>query len=416
MWSEFVPPSLDQWVELVAKEAGKTPEELATRSWEGLSYPACCEPRPAAQSSLRHAGRPRLIQALPRDAELWRQARAAEVSEIVDVLQPEDHLEELPAADVLRGPVSAPAMIAVANRLSSVKAVEVDLQQLLLYQDANVLLEAASESNRAVEFRLTTHSWTSAGCDAVQELSWAFAGLIEAWRTLPESCASRVGLQLKVSPRLLLETARLRAAHQMWQQVCRGFQLSEAPRLHVIQDERWFTRRDVHNNLLRSTLTGVASLWGGATSVELLRLDDTPDSCRWARNVMHLLCYESGLDRFVDPLVGSGLIEHLTEQIADEAWRELQRIEKRGGLAAQTDLLARAADRREALLSKLVLVGVNRYRAESPLPDRPPALLYGTATPCSCQQAGEYLEAGHALSRTGLLPRVPDLHWETELS
>jgi hypothetical protein len=96
MWSEFTPPALDDWLALVAKEAsGKTPQQLSSRSWEGLIYPACGEPTQATTAS---------------------QAAAMPNHHVLD-LKPDDRLSLLAPAQVLRGPLGLGPLTALANAM-----------------------------------------------------------------------------------------------------------------------------------------------------------------------------------------------------------------------------------------------------------------------------------------------------------
>lgn len=307
-WSEFTPPSSEQWLELVKLEcSGRLPR---SRSWEGLEYPLCGEPRwPGATAPSEHDG-PELI---------------------VESAHP------------------------------------VDLRQC--WQEQSWKVTEGSQ--------LSSHGWLQWGVDAVHELAWTVAGWLEVLR---QGASQTVSLRLGAGPRLLVEIAKFRAARRLAKTVAQGLELPTDPALHLYQDSRWHTRQDPHNNLLRTSLSMLAGFLGGAASLQPLPLDHSPEAARWAANVVHLLRLESGLGRHADPLRGSGLIEELTEQLAQKAWAEVQRIEAAGGLARQTDLQERAESQRAAFEKLLAedaqgLVGVNRYVApQEPAVDSPSGL------------------------------------------
>ncbi len=294
-WSEFTPPSSEQWLELVKQEcSGRVPR---SRSWEGLEYPLCGEPRWPGETAANDEGAPELVL-------------------------------ESPSA--------------------------VDLRQCWQEQHWQVAEGA----------QLSSHGWLQWGVDAVHELAWTIAGWVEVLRHSSDPS----GLRLGAGPRLLIEIAKFRAARRLAQTVTQALELPTPPTLHLFQDGRWHTRQDPHNNLLRTSLSMLAGFLGGAASLQPLPLDNSPEAIRWAANVVHLLRLESGLGSHTDPLRGSGLIEELTEQMAEKAWAEVQRIEAAGGLARQSDLEQRAALQRGAFETLLAedaqgLVGVNRYVA-----------------------------------------------------
>ena len=387
MWSEFPVPTLDEWKALVAKEAGgKTPEQLASRNWEGLNYPACCEAALATASS------------------------GSDYAELaICELQPDQRPSQISPQPVLRGPLGLGALLALAQHFPSVQAVELDLAQYLEHP------QDLQEARPGLEIRFTSQSWVQQGADAVHELAWSVAGLIEVIRGL-KSSPPLLALKLSAGPRLFLEIAKWRAARQLWDTVCRGFEVEWPARIHLQQDSRYLTHQDPHNNLLRSTLAGVAGLLGGACSIELLPCDSSPEAGRWAENILHLLRQEAKVGAAVDPLAGSGLVEDLTQQLAEAAWKEVQRIEKAGGMSRQKDLWALARDQRLRFEDQLRrdqqgLVGVNRYVANAELSVDVPELVYATAPPLNYAEARELIEADKPLHQTGLLPRLEKLRW-----
>ena len=390
MWSEFSFPSLDEWTALVAKEAGgKTAEQLASRSWEGLSYAACCE------------------------AGLTTSASGSSCQDLkIADLQPDQKPSQIQPEGVLRGPLGLPALIALANRFAEVQAVEIDLWQFLQQPDYACLGRAKS----GLEIRFTSQTWVQQGADAVHELAWSQAGLIEVLRNLEQVPPGPLALKLSAGPRLLLEVAKWRAARQIWDTICQGFSLDWPARIHLVQDARYLTHQDPHNNLLRSTTAAAAGLLGGAASIELLPCDASADAPRWAANVLHLLREESRLGVAIDPLAGSGLIEDLTRQLAEAAWKETQRVEAAGGLSQQQDLWALARDQRLRYEDQLRrdqqgLVGVNRYVANTEFAGDPPQLSYASAAPCNYEQAVKLFDEDKTFHHTGLLPPLEKLRW-----
>lgn len=387
MWSEFSVPTQDEWTTLVAKEAGgKTAEQLASRSWEGLNYAACCEAALATSAS----GGP---------------AQQLEYCE----LQPDQKPSQIQARSVLRGPLGLPALIALANRHAEVQAVEIDLWQFLQQPDYACLHQARTD----LEIRFSSQAWVQQGADAVHELAWSFAGFLEILEQLESPPPGPLALKLSASPRLLLEIARWRAARQLWDTVCQGFSLNWPARIHLVQDARFLTHQDPHNNLLRSTVAATAGLLGGAASIELLPCNSSPDALRWADNVLHLLRDEARLGRETDPLAGSGLLEDLTQQLAEAAWKETLRV---GRISEQTELWALARDQRLGYEDQLRrdrqgLVGVNRYVANADFAGDPPQLTYASATPVSYAEARQIFDEDKALHHTGLLPPLEKLRW-----
>jgi methylmalonyl-CoA mutase len=123
------------------------------------------------------------------------------------------------------------------------------------------------------------------------------------------------------------------------------------------------TARDVHVNMLRTTIAVTAAGVGGADAVSVLPFTlacGLPDrfARRVARNLQLILLEESNLYRVADPAAGSGGIETLTTQMAQKAWMLFQEIEAAGGapVAIEQGLLQKkvAATRaaRQAAIAK----------------------------------------------------------------
>lgn len=389
MWSEFSQPDFDAWLALVAKEAGgKTPEQLAYRSWEGVSYPALCPPAPRLQVATATTG---LRSAVASLGPAWKQGD--------------------PLGTVVRGPLGAGVACALGDLHSQVECVELDLAA-----GPGAIAEALQGRRGHWEVCLTVREWLNQGLDAVHELAWLTAGWIEVLRALPQGAAFPFSLSLGVSPRFLLETAKLRAARVLASQVLAGFEMQAKVRVHAYQDPRWQTCQDPHNNLLRSTAATAASILAGADTIEVIPLDDSPAAHRWAENVFHLLHLEARTEGLQDPTAGSGLLEELTRQLATQAWSEVQRLEGAGGLSAQTDREASLARQREAMLTRLRkdqqgLVGVNRYVAASPFGEPAAAPRWESGPGLDREAAMARLQAGDCLQATGLLPWREALRW-----
>src|SRR6202012_2036310 len=110
------------------------------------------------------------------------------------------------------------------------------------------------------------------------------------------------------------------------------------------------TQRDPWVNMLRSTLAAFGAGVGGADSVVVFPFDvaieggfpglATSFARRIARNTQLLLLEESHVGRVLDPAGGSWFVEHLTEQLAQEAWQHFQAIEANGGFVEARDYIA----------------------------------------------------------------------------
>lgn len=226
-------------------------------------------------------------------------------------------------------------------------------------------------------------TWADAGADAGQELGYALALGAEALRALdrrglgPAEAAPRIRLRLSVGPRLLLETAKLRAARLVWARLLEACGVEpddRRVRIHAVSSRWSRTLFDPHVNALRASFEALAAVLGGCDSLHVAPWDSelgppTEPARRLARNTQLVLREESHLHRVADPLGGAWAIETLTRQIAEAAWSRLHRVEAEGGMTAALEAgtpqgqVADTARAREQRLAdgRDALVGTTRY-------------------------------------------------------
>ena len=239
---------------------------------------------------------------------------------------------------------------------------------------------------------VSTEAWHDAGATAPQELGLALStGLaylraLEAAGLPPERAEARLVFELQVGVDVFVEIAKLRAARRLW---CRILEASgvASPAMQLEARTAWrtLTARDPWTNLLRGTIGAFAARAGGVSSVEVRPFDEAvgePDELgrRMSRNTKLVLDEESHLDGVADPAGGSFFLERLTEDLAEAGWKELQEIEKQGGIVAalragfvQARLEDAAARRREEVATRrLPITGVSEFPNLRELPlERP---------------------------------------------
>lgn len=135
------------------------------------------------------------------------------------------------------------------------------------------------------------------------------------------------------------------------------------------------------NNLTRAVVGAIASALSGCPPMafppydEPLGLGWSLEASQLAEDAGRILQYEAKLTEVIDPLAGSYYIEYLTDQIEDEAWKEMEKIEGMGGAVAAIESgymqreISRSAHERQRRIEKgeELLVGVNCFTDESEL-------------------------------------------------
>jgi methylmalonyl-CoA mutase len=223
-----------------------------------------------------------------------------------------------------------------------------------------------------------------AGATADIELAYTLADGLEYLRT-----GLRAGLDIdEFAPRLsffwaigmnqFMEIAKMRAARLLWAKLVKQFHpknpKSMALRAHS-QTSGWsLTAQDVFNNVIRTTIEGMAAAMGGTQSLHTNALDEalalpTDFSARIARNTQIYLQEETGITHVVDPWGGSYYVESLTAALVEKAWMLIEEVERLGGMtrAIESGLpkmrIEEAAARRQARIDsgRETIVGVNKY-------------------------------------------------------
>lgn len=262
------------------------------------------------------------------------------------------------------------------------------------------IAEAASNADG---FLASTEAWHDAGATAPQELGLAMAAGLAYLRAMEhaghavDEAAERIAFELQVGVDVFVEIAKLRAARRLW---CRILEASGVSSPSMVLEARtaWrtLTARDPWTNLLRGTIGAFAARAGGVSSLVVRPFDEAlgePDALgeRMARNTRLVLDEESHLDRVVDPAGGSFFLERLTEDLAEGGWKELQELERQGGIVAalrsgfvQDRLEESATKRREEVATRrLPITGVSEFPnlAELTLERRPRANKEATPAP-----------------------------------
>ncbi|MBF9142109.1 methylmalonyl-CoA mutase family protein [Hymenobacter properus] len=221
------------------------------------------------------------------------------------------------------------------------------------------------------------------GATTVQQIAFTLntaaallAELPDAETTLAEVAAA-LHLHVAVTPSYFPEIAKLRALRRLWATLLHGFglpaSLNANLRIHAATASWTMTTLDPHTNLLRHTTEAMSAVLGGADSLSVAPFDalfaEANDfSSRLARNLSILLREESGLGQVQDPAAGSYFIETLTDQLAQEAWLQFQRVETAGGLpAARGQMLdeikaVTTETFRRIASGQQVIVGTNRFQ------------------------------------------------------
>ncbi|MFA6314293.1 MAG: methylmalonyl-CoA mutase family protein, partial [Sterolibacterium sp.] len=193
--------------------------------------------------------------------------------------------------------------------------------------------------------------------------------------------AGRLSFFFAIGMNFYLEVAKLRAARLLWWRIMQEFGPKNPKSLMLrthCQTSGWsLTMQDPYNNVVRTTIEAMAAVFGGTQSLHTNSLDEaialpTEFSSRIARNTQLIIQEETHIGSVVDPWGGSYMMEKLTQDIADEAWKIIEEVEAMGGMTKAVESgwaklkIEECAARKQARIDagQDVIVGVNKYKLD----------------------------------------------------
>ena len=186
-----------------------------------------------------------------------------------------------------------------------------------------------------------------AGSTSVQEVAFTLANgiaYVEAALAVGlhiDDFAGQLSFFFNAHNNLLEEVAKFRAARRMWARIMRERFKAQKPaswqlRFHTQTAGSTLTAQQPENNVVRVTMQALSAVLGGTQSLHTNSMDEalwlpTEKSVRVALRTQQIIAYESGVADSVDPLAGSYLIEHLTDEIEKGALDYIAKIDEMGG-------------------------------------------------------------------------------------
>ncbi len=227
-----------------------------------------------------------------------------------------------------------------------------------------------------------------AGANQALELAFTLADGQEYVRTAikkgmdVDDFAGRLSFFWAIGMNFYLEVAKMRAARLLWCRIMKGFDAKSPKSLMLrthCQTSGWsLTEQDPYNNVVRTTIEAMAAVFGGTQSLHTNSFDEaialpTEFSARIARNTQLIIQEETHITSVIDPWAGSYMMEKLTQDMADAAWKIIEEVDAMGGMVKAVDsgwaklkIEAAAAEKQARIDSgQDVIVGVNKYKLKT---------------------------------------------------
>jgi len=231
-----------------------------------------------------------------------------------------------------------------------------------------------------------------AGSTAVQELAFTLAdGIAYTQASIDrgldvDDFAPRFSFFFNSHLDFFEEVAKYRAARRMWGKIMKERFKAKDPRswwlrFHTQTAGCSLTAQQPYNNVIRTTLQALAAVMGGTQSLHTNSLDEvlsipSEDAATVALRTDQVIAEESGVANSIDPLGGSYLVESFTNQMEEEAFEIIQKIDNMGGMLAAIEKnypqqeIADAAYhyQRQIEENEKTVVGVNKYITDEEIP------------------------------------------------
>jgi methylmalonyl-CoA mutase N-terminal domain/subunit len=246
----------------------------------------------------------------------------------------------------------------------------------------------AGETPKFNTISISGYHIREAGSTAAHELAFTLGDGIEYVETALDAgldvdeFAPQLSFFFNAHNNIFEEAAKFRAARRMWAKIMDDRFDAENPKskqlkFHTQTAGSTLTAQQIENNVVRVAYQALAAVLGGTQSLHTNGKDEalsipTEKSVRTALRTQQILAHESGAADTIDPLAGSYYVESLTDNLEEEAFELLDKIEDRGGMRkaiedqwVQRQIQDTAFDRQQEIeAGERIIVGVNEFTVE----------------------------------------------------
>ena len=251
---------------------------------------------------------------------------------------------------------------------------------------SDVILYSTRHTPKFNPINICGGHFREAGATAVEEVAYMFADAIAYVDDLVRrggnvaEFAKGLSFLFCVHMEFFEEICKFRASRRIWAKLMHeryGVKDPRAQQFRVFTSGGGVTLTAAQpmNNIVRVAYETLAQVLGGSQCIFTMAYDEayqlpTELSAEIALRTQHILAYETGVTKTVDPLGGSYFVEWLTDRLEQEIMREMETIEAQGGMVRaieegwlQRRLAERALERKAKIDRKeTIVVGENAFR------------------------------------------------------
>jgi len=213
--------------------------------------------------------------------------------------------------------------------------------------------------------------------DGIEYVEWALARGLAV-----DEFAPRLSFFFNAHSDFFEEIAKYRAARKIWAYTMRDRfgakdERSLKLRFHAQTAGCSLTWQQPYNNIVRTTLQGMAAVLGGCQSLHTNSLDEAyalpgEHAVTIALRTQQVIAYESGVTGAPDPLGGSYFLERMTLDMEAAAQDYIRRIDEMGGMIAaieanfpQREIANASYEYQKAVEGRQkIVVGVNAFQSD----------------------------------------------------
>ncbi|MBA3573983.1 MAG: acyl-CoA mutase large subunit family protein [Pseudonocardiales bacterium] len=260
---------------------------------------------------------------------------------------------------------------------------------------ADIFAYCRAEVPRWNTISISGYHMAEAGANPAQEIAFTLANGVQYVQAALDAgmavddFAPRLSFFFVSRTTLLEEVAKFRAARRIWARMMAERFGARDPkslmlRLHTQTAGVQLTAQQPEVNLIRVTAQAIAAIFGGTQSLHTNAFDEaialpSEKAARLALRTQQVLAHETDLTATVDPFAGSYAMEAMTDEVEAAAVALIEKVDGMGGAVHaieagfQKSEIEKTAYRtaREIDSGERVVVGLNRFRAESEEPYEP---------------------------------------------
>lgn len=164
----------------------------------------------------------------------------------------------------------------------------------------------------------------------ISEALWLGMKTFEALseKSNPEKVFKSISFSLSADSSFVESITKLKALRMLWYQVANAYSINDYKvsdlHIHVTSGVGKHEKLAPHENMLKSTFSAMAAIFGGCDSLTIHTNHDQAIMSRLARNVSTILREESFLNKVADPVAGAYALDSIIHEMAQKAWAMFQ--------------------------------------------------------------------------------------------